>query len=233
VVEIAAALATIEDPVVALGDFNFGEPDPEYAMLAGLCGLRDTAADLDRRQATVLANHPYRQGGRAPEDRIDYAFVRDGLRARARALAVDRVFDEPLVFGGEPGAFSDHAGVRVEVAFAAQAERLLPSPSAAAVALARDALSTGRAEARARRRFERGVSGLGAAVGLASMLAARGPRAERRSFVRAGLWALGGLAVGGAIGAAVLAEAFVPPELAGFDAVEAELQTLAARVAPG
>ncbi|HXV37455.1 MAG TPA: endonuclease/exonuclease/phosphatase family protein, partial [Myxococcota bacterium] len=50
VVELAHALARIEIPALVVGDFNFTEREAEYEVLMGLCGLRDVAAALDRRE---------------------------------------------------------------------------------------------------------------------------------------------------------------------------------------
>jgi len=109
-IQLAAAVRRIRGPVLALGDFNTREGEAAYAILGDLGGLRDVAAVLDRRQATCLAPHPYRPTG-APESRIDLILARDGGGLALRKVAIERVFDEPLEFAGEEGAYSDHAGV--------------------------------------------------------------------------------------------------------------------------
>jgi endonuclease/exonuclease/phosphatase family metal-dependent hydrolase len=227
-VEIAAALAATRSPVVAVGDFNLQEGDPEYPLLLGLAGLRDAAAVLDHRQATTLPDHPYRGAGHGSSERIDYVLTRDGRGLAARPRSLQRVFDEWLVFDGERGAYSDHAGLRAEIEVAQADSALPPSPDERAITSAAALLQQGRAEALARRR---GGRELGLA-GLAGAAAAGGGawrwRGDRRSFLRGALWAAAclGLGVGGVSG--LLSERFVQNELAGYDHVDAALAKLAA-----
>lgn len=228
VVEVAVALSGRSDPVVALGDFNLSEGKPEYEVLTGLSGLRDVAAELDRRQSTVLAGHPYR-GGRPDEDRIDFAWARDGTRASARPVGVTRIFDAWLEFDGEPGAFSDHAGVMADVEFAAGGS---PAhvPQEQAIALARERIELGREIAQSRRTAERGMAAGGLVAAAGATVGARRLGADRRGFVRTLLWTLAGMGVVGAAGTAALSEYFVAQELEGYDYVEADLDALEAQV---
>ena len=50
IVQLAMGSIETTDPVIAAGDFNFTEGQPEYQVLTGLTGMRDAAAELDRRQ---------------------------------------------------------------------------------------------------------------------------------------------------------------------------------------
>ena len=109
-IQVAAGLSQITDPVIAIGDFNLLEDEAAYPMLLGLTGLRDLAAELDRRQATTLAQNPYHHPKHIDE-RIDYVFFRDGARLGLRPLSIERNFDQLLDFDGEAGSCSDHSGL--------------------------------------------------------------------------------------------------------------------------
>jgi hypothetical protein len=224
-VEIAAALAAIPRPIIALGDFNIREHNPEYRVVTGLTGLRDAAAWLDRREPTVLSAHPYRGAGHESDERIDYVFLRRGRGVELRPLQLARSFDQRLQFDGEPGAYSDHAGVQAEIEIEGGRFLELPAPDPAAQALAAELLALGREQARARRSGQRWLAGASLAAALSSGVAARDLRVGRRRLLRAGLrgLALAGLATTGA--AALLAEHFVPAELDAYDQVERTLRS--------
>jgi endonuclease/exonuclease/phosphatase family metal-dependent hydrolase len=215
-VQLAAALADVAAPLVALGDFNLREAQPHHAALTGLAALRDAAIDADHRQPTVLASCAYREPD--SEERIDYVFVRDGGGRGIRVRRVDRVLDEPLAFGGEAGAYSDHAGLRTELEIAAPA-RPLPAPDARAAARARQVLETGRERAATRRRERRGQAGLALSAGTLSWLgAARAPLARRR-FLQALLVTGGAAALPTGCGLGILAERADAGELRAYDEV--------------
>ncbi|MBW1685013.1 MAG: endonuclease/exonuclease/phosphatase family protein, partial [Deltaproteobacteria bacterium] len=78
VVQMALRLAVVREPLIAAGDFNFREGDPEYRVLQGLTRLRDVAAELGRPEPTVFRGNPFRAGGRKTDRRIDFLFIRDG-----------------------------------------------------------------------------------------------------------------------------------------------------------
>ena len=75
----------LQHPVVMLGDLNFADEHPEHAILTGLAGLRDVAAELGSPSATVLRANPYRAHSSKPDRRVDYVFVRDGGGTAVRA----------------------------------------------------------------------------------------------------------------------------------------------------
>ena len=60
VVDMAAALARVRNPVVVLGDLNFEEAHEEHSILTGLTSLRDAAIVLDQRENTALISNSYR-----------------------------------------------------------------------------------------------------------------------------------------------------------------------------
>jgi sphingomyelin phosphodiesterase 2 len=202
-VELAAALAARALPVVAAGDFNAREGRPEYRVLTGLAGLRDSGAALGRRETTSSSGN-----------RIDYVFTRDGGGVQVRPLALERVSLQ--------GEISDHAGIRAALELAPGE----PAPFARdteAHAQAAAILERGAAEARARRRRDR-VSAAGALLGAAAaLLTARQTR--RRALA-------GGLAAGAALAAplgliqAASADWFGPREADAFLRVRAQLDAL-------
>jgi hypothetical protein len=223
-----------------VGDFNFGDHRPEYHVLTGLTGMRDTAVELDDLRSTVLRANPYRtkktqQTKRTQRfsrvqklgKRVDYVFVRDGSKAAFRPLSLDRVFDEPIELEGRPGAYSNHAGLLAEVeAFPAQiaSSTLL---NRQAVDLASKLLSEGRQEAERRRSDGRALAGMGMACAAAAAAGGRTEPVSRRRFLQKSLRvaAVAGLAPG--IGYTVMSELVVPNELIAFDRAEESLGQLA------
>ena len=89
VVQLAARVRAIRTPLVATGDFNFREDQAPYRALRGLTGLRDAAAELDRRRPTVTAENAYRSDRKRPGLRIDYVFARDGADRSVTLRSVD------------------------------------------------------------------------------------------------------------------------------------------------
>jgi len=212
-VQLAARLRGIDRPLILAGDLNLRESGPEYAILAGLAGVTDVAAALDRRRDTWLATNPYAAGTHASPERIDYLFTRDGRERSLTPISIARVLDETLSIGGRPAAPSDHAGLVGEFEISPGGAGLAPVDPAA-LALARNLLREGREEVLARRRGQRIGGLLGLSLFPISLVAARG---SRRKFLKTGAIAAGALA--GAIGAGRLAltETLRPAELEGFD----------------
>ena len=128
-VQLGTRLAEVRDPLIAAGDFNIREREPEYRVLVGLAGLQDAAVETDSRWPTILASNPYR-GGR--DARIDYVFTRAGARSDARPISLARVLDGPLEIAGHPGAPSDHAGLVADVELEAKAAAGPPDPKPSA-----------------------------------------------------------------------------------------------------
>jgi endonuclease/exonuclease/phosphatase family metal-dependent hydrolase len=210
VVQLAAFIAAVEAPCIAVGDFNFREDGPEYSALTSLTGLLDAAATLDQRRPTSVPGNPYHGIGHHAEERIDYVFSGAGVAVRD----IQRDFDQPLIFDGAPGAYSDHAGLLADVTVsAAPSETSSPDPTA--IGLLATLMEQGRAETR-RRKIGQRCWGL--ALLAAPMLARRrlGSAATR-------------LGVG--VGAVVLlfAEWVARNEAAGYGEVETMLRSMAAR----
>ena len=190
-VELAELLAGTSHPVIALGDFNLAEGTPEHRMLTGLTGLRDVAIELDARADTIVPGHPYRAIDAT--ERIDYVLHRPGRAARLRPRLLERTLDSPLRLDGEPGSYSDHAGLLAEFELLPAVRREVPAADPDARAAARRALDEGEAAARDRR-LQAGVAG---AVALGASLGTR--RLSRRRLLRGAAGMALGLAGAGAL----------------------------------
>ncbi len=227
VVQLATALRAWPDPVVAVGDFNLSDDQPHHGALLGLAGLRDAALERGRREPTVLPSNPYRSSRRAPDARIDYVFVRAGAERGLRTLGFERVFDEPLRLGGRKAAYSDHAGLRVELAVdRTTAGGETPAADPGAVETARRLLVGGRSAAEQRRFRRRALGGLGLTAAALAFLGQRGGGLSRRRMLR-GLLGSGGALMGlSGLGALALAELASPDETAAFDRALRELESL-------
>jgi endonuclease/exonuclease/phosphatase family metal-dependent hydrolase len=66
IVELASGLAEVRTPLLVAGDFNLDSRHEEYAVLLGLTGTRDSAAEVDAHVPTVFRGNPYRAGSRSP-----------------------------------------------------------------------------------------------------------------------------------------------------------------------
>ena len=230
-VQVAAAITQLGDPVLAAGDFNMEEGHPEYAVFTGLSGMRDAAAELDRRQPTTLGANRYRNE-RPPHDdeRIDYVFTRDGDGRRLRVRSIERIFDEPPA--GGPAAYSDHAGLVAELELESDAASRAPAPEAAAAEIAARVLAAGRTAAETRRGEQR-LASAGALAGAAlAGMGTRQPWLSRRRVLRAGLGAGALLALPFGLTNAALSELTGPDEVHAFDVVAAQLAELQARGVP-
>jgi len=222
-VQFAAAVAERRGPLVAAGDFNLREDQPHHGVLTGLTGLRDAAAELGRREPTLLTSNPFRRSRR--EARIDYVFVRDGERYALRVQSSTRIFDEPLRIEAHDATYSDHAGLLVDLTLVARAGGA-PAPQAEAVAAARRMLEEGREQASRRRRGRRLLAGAGLSSGALALAASRSRPLTRRRLLRRLLAAGGALSFTSGLAAAGLAEIAGAEEARAFEAVIRQLDGL-------
>jgi endonuclease/exonuclease/phosphatase family metal-dependent hydrolase len=241
VLQLAEGLGAVADPIAALGDFNLLEEQLHYRVLTGLGGLADAAVLLGARSPTVLAGNPYARGRPRAEARIDYVFLRDGPGLALRPRSLERRFAAPLEIGGREAAYSDHAGLLVELELApglgsdpglrpgdvhgGGGRRTRAEPDW--VAAARALLEEGRLAAASRRRSRLAVAGA-AAVGAAFAWTAA-PRATltRRRLLRALLATGGSAALAVGAGAVGLAAGASREELRALDEALARLDRLA------
>ena len=134
---------------------------------------------------------------------------------RLMELARDLVGGRAIEVDGEPGAYSDHAGVLAEIELGGPGARPTP-PTADALTLARELLDAGRARTGSRRRNERIAAGASFAAGVGAAWASTRPTLSRRAFLRAGLWGTAALAATSGAGLLTLSEGYVPDELTGY-----------------
>lgn len=194
-IQIAAGLSRVADPVIALGDFNLRDDEDAYPMLRGLSGLRDLASELNHRQATSLARNPY-HGPKHIDERIDYVFCRDGGAVGVRPLSIERSFTQPLNFGGEAGAYSDHAGLVAELDFDSHPAAPFPDPlQEASIATGTRLLDLGRDISKRRRRDQRTAAAGALTAGLAFTAGSRHAGRSRRRFLRNGWGIAAGLSL--------------------------------------
>jgi endonuclease/exonuclease/phosphatase family metal-dependent hydrolase len=226
-VQLAAALASLRQPVALAGDFNFDAGSDEYRAFLGLTGATDAADAAGRPEPTIWPANPYRGSRTKSERRIDFVFTRHGVAHGARPLAARRIFDEVLERGGERFAVSDHAGVLAEVEIEPRPARALPPPEPAAVALAAELLALGLERAERRRRLHRRRAGFGLGASLAAAAALRSGPLTRRGFLRASLQGSALLALGGTLSSGLVAEVYCPGEVEGYEDARAALARLA------
>ncbi len=226
IAELALAMRELQHPVVTLGDFNFADEHPEHAILTGLTGLRDAAAELGSPTATVLRANPYRAHSSKPDRRVDYVFVRDGGGTAVRPLQTRRVFDERLELDGGPASCSNHAGVLAELELVPGAGRAVASPNPRAVSLARQFLRDGRQQVDQRRRGDRAWAGAGLGAAVLASLGVRNPRVSRRRLLRTALQASTLLALTPGVGFSIVSEVLTPDELRAFDRLSERLAHL-------
>jgi len=226
IAELALAMRKLKHPVVTLGDFNFVDEHPEHAILTGLTGLRDVAAEVGSRSATVLRANPYRAHSSKPDRRVDYVFARDGGGTALVPIRTQRVFDERLDLDGGPASCSNHAGVLAELELVPGAGRALAGPNPRAVSLASQFLREGRQQAKQRRRGDRVWAGAGLGAAALASLGVRDPRVSRRRLLRTALQAGALLALTPGVGFSIVSELLTPEELRAFDRLAARLSHL-------
>jgi len=226
VVQLARRVRETPDPILAAGDFNFQEDQAGYAVLTGLTGFRDSAAEAANPQPTVFSANAYRGNPKKPDRRIDYVFVRDGGALAVETRSSVRIFDEAIEIDGRAAAYSNHAGVLAEVAVVPRALASPPPPKRSAIELAAQLLTEGRREAERRQHHNRMLAGAGIGGAGIALGALRSEPMTRRRLLRNALQAAGLAAITPGVAYSILSEYFVPDELAGFEAVTQQLSQL-------
>jgi endonuclease/exonuclease/phosphatase family metal-dependent hydrolase len=77
-------------PVIVTGDLNVRETSEAYAVFAETPGLHDARYTSETGHEGPTATFNNWEELRPPESRIDYIFVRDGIRVRSHAILDDR-----------------------------------------------------------------------------------------------------------------------------------------------
>jgi endonuclease/exonuclease/phosphatase family metal-dependent hydrolase len=218
-IQLASRFIDSSLPIVAMGDFNFREGETDYRVLTDILGLRDVAATLGNRQNTTLHANPYRRSS-GIDRRKDFIFVRSGLAHEVVPIRVTRTFDELIEIDGEPGAYSNHAGLVVDLEVtpvkAVPAAHLRTDVDPNLFELAQGMLAQGESLALERQNGGRKISGIGMSFAAAAALGAMPRRMSRRKLLR---WSLTGAALAAltpTIGFSIASEVLVPDEIQAF-----------------
>ncbi len=225
IVQFAAYLSGLSEPVLAPGDFNVHEGNPPYRVLLGLSGLEDCAVTLDHRQATARRSNPYREGKTGPDSRVDYVLYRSGETGGLRPVSIERIFDEPFPLGGRVAAYSDHDGLLAEFRLTDRTESRAHRPRSEIRDLAVALLEEGRARAERRQLHKRVAAGACLAAGSLPLSERFRSRLNRRRFLKSLKLALPALTLPAGTGLLTLSETFVPEELAAYDHLLGALDT--------
>jgi hypothetical protein len=224
-VQLAARFMGRPEPVVALGDFNFREGEPDYLVLTEILGMTDMAATLDNRQDTTLNTNVYRNSSKNGR-RKDYVFMRSGDDQALVPRTVTRTFDDRLAIRGEPANYSDHAGLVAEFEIENAPGPVRPAPSGDVFDLAARILVEGESLAAERQRGNRRLSGTGVGLAAAAALSAAPRRMSRRKLLRGTLAGAAVLALAPGVGFSIVSEVLVPEDIRAFRGAAAQLAQL-------
>jgi endonuclease/exonuclease/phosphatase family metal-dependent hydrolase len=214
-IQMASRVMNRPEPVVALGDFNFSEGEPDYQVLTQILGMDDVAVALDNRQNTTLGRNAYRNPASIGH-RKDYIFARNGLERVLVPRTTTRAFDDSFEIRGEPANHSNHAGLvaSFEIRDMPTAERAAASGDV--FELAARVLAQGESLAAKRQSGNRKLSGLGLGVAAAAALSAAPKRMNRRKLLRSGLATTAILALTPGVGFSIVSEVLVPDDIRAF-----------------
>jgi endonuclease/exonuclease/phosphatase family metal-dependent hydrolase len=224
IVELVARAHRANEPVVAVGDFNFRERHTEYRIWTGLSGFRDAAVESDTRLPTVFPGNPLKE--RLTSRRIDYVFVRDGAERGMGALRTSRAFDGLLEHEGAPATYSDHAGVLAELELTPRPVTPRWSPDPEAARMARRHLDRARSRTERRNRTDRLIAGTGMLAALGTAAGLRDTRVTRRRLLQRTLQVGALAAIPPAAAGAVFSAVTNPGELRVLEQISAKLDEL-------
>jgi endonuclease/exonuclease/phosphatase family metal-dependent hydrolase len=229
IVELASGLVEVHTPLLVAGDFNLDRTHEEYAVLLGLTGAHDSAAEFDPHVPTVYRGNPYRARSSKPDRRVDYLLARPGTGAGLRVRSVERCFDDLFRHHDRDIAYSNHAGLLIDAEIVPGAGSALPAADPSAVATAARLLGEGRALARSYRRDGRIGAGAGLGAALVATVGMRTAPVTRRRLLRGSLNAAGFAALAPVLGFSFVSEVVAPDELRAFDEAAVRLARLGAR----
>ncbi len=227
--QLVGEIHRLEGPVVAGGDFNCSESDPEYRIFRSLTGAVEVAEgrmDLP----TISRSNYYKQGRNDPDKRIDFLFLRPGSGQRPAVHEARLLFAEQERIRGIDRSLSDHFGVSARVEWDGRTPGLAAPPRASDEAevfdLARGLLDVGRQEADRREGVHLRYAGgfiAGAAVAAAVQ---RDPALDRRRFLRRSIGVAAFAALAPAVGFTTLARVDSDVKRDAFDDAQAVLAQL-------
>ena len=226
IVQLAAHASDCEEPLLMVGDLNAKEDAPEIAVLSGLTGMRDSAADLDQRSHTILSHNPYRIDTQV-DRRIDYVFYRSGVGQHVEPLRAVPAFDDLFELNGRSVTYSNHAGVMASFEIVDRAESMTRQLNRKVVGLASKILASGRREAELRREHNRMLSGTGLACAVVAATCGRSEVVSRRGFLHRALQGAALVSLTPGVGYSMLSEFSIPDELDAFDKAVASLDRIA------
>ena len=222
-IQLAAQSASSKAPLAVVGDFNFREGEADYRILKGLLSLRDAAAELDRRENTTLTSNPYRNS--RTDRRKDFVFVRDGADVALETRGIERIFDEPLEIAGRQLAYSNHAGLVVDL----ELDRVVAAPAgrdAAIFRLAAAVLDDGKRYAKQRRDTERVFSRVGLGCAAIAGLCTLPKPISRRRMLRLAVGGAAGVTLAPGLGLTLFSEVFARDEITAFKRAARQLAEL-------
>ncbi|MCH2169718.1 endonuclease/exonuclease/phosphatase family protein [Myxococcota bacterium] len=218
IVQMSDLIRRSVNPVVAAGDFNFEESTAEYRILEGLTGLRDVAAELNARQATISPGNSHRTVT-TPERRVDLIYCRDGADRVLRGRSCRLAFDFPISIDGDLVSLSDHAGVLADIEVAGRGESFsLPAPvDPSCLEIAEKLLRDGREHSAQGRVHGKSWASAGLVTAGLAVLSSRARALSRRRLLRSGLVGLGLAALAPSVSRSLLEEWVAPQEVRAFD----------------
>lgn len=221
-IQMASSFHHRSEPIVAMGDFNFREGEPDYKVLTEIIGMDDVAAALDNRQNTTLNTNAYRNP-KALGQRKDYVFSRSGNAQSLVPRAVIRSFDDPFEIGGDPANYSNHAGLIASFEIRRTVETERPAASQDVFDLAARVLAEGENLAAERQTGSRRLSGVGIGLAATAGLLTTPKRLSRRRLLRASLATSALVALTPGVGFSIISEVFVPDDIRAFRDAAARL----------
>ena len=224
-IQMAASFMDQAEPVVALGDFNFQEGEPDYQVLTEILGMADVAVALESRQNTTLKTNTYRNSSGISR-RKDYVFARSGREQALVPRAVTRIFDDRLEIDGEPANYSDHAGLVVDFEVQRAPAATRPTPSGDVFDLAARVVAEGESLAAERQSGSRRISGVGIGLAAVAALSTMPKGMSRRRLLRGTLAGAALLALTPGVGFTIVSEVLVPDDIRAFQDAAAQLAQL-------
>ena len=137
-----------------------------------------------------------------------------------------RIFDDRLEIDGEPGNYSDHAGLVVDLELQRAPATARPAPSRDVFDLAARVVAEGESLAAERQTGNRRISGAGIGLAAVAALSTTPKGMSRRKLLRGGLAAAALLALTPGVGFSIVSEVLVPDDIRAFQEAATQLAQL-------